>query len=133
MPASRYSIEAFEAGRIETDAFDHESHVYVAWLYVREYPLPEAIAKYTGALRRLTESLGVPEKYHATVTWFYLLQIAERRAAAPELDWAGFRDVNRDLFRRSPGLLARYYSADLLGSPRARSGFVFPDRAAAAV
>ena len=26
------SIEAFESGSIDAEAFDHESHVYIAWL-----------------------------------------------------------------------------------------------------
>ena len=74
------SIAAMESGDIDAATFDHESHVYLGWLYVREYPLTEAIGRFTGALRRLTEKLGVPGKYHDTISWFYLLLIAERRA-----------------------------------------------------
>ena len=31
---ARLSVVGFESGRIDIDAFDHEAHVYVAWLYL---------------------------------------------------------------------------------------------------
>ena len=72
------TIEQFESGQIEADLFDHEAHVYVAWLFVTTFELVDAIARFDSALRRLTARLGVPEKYHATITWFFLFLIAER-------------------------------------------------------
>jgi hypothetical protein len=40
---SELSIEALESGSIAAEAFDHESHVYVAWLYLERYSVSEAI------------------------------------------------------------------------------------------
>lgn len=129
---SNLSIASFESGRIDAAAFDHEAHVYMAWLYVREYPLAEAIGRYSAALRRLTASLGVPGKYHATITWFFLLLIAERGAADPDTGWEAFRAANADLLRRDDDIVRRYYSGQLLATRRARETFVLPDRAGAA-
>ena len=86
-----FSIDAFELGEIDPDAFDHQAHVYVAWLYLERFPLPVALEKFDAALRRLTVKLGIPGKYHATITWFYLLLIGERRADEPGADWFRFR------------------------------------------
>jgi len=122
------SIAALESGEIDAVEFDHEAHVYLGWLYVREYPLGEAIGRFTTALRRLTARLGVPGKYHDTISWFYLLLIAERRNAANEESWFAFRRNNDDLFNRDDNLLARHYSDELLWSDRARHSFVLPDR-----
>lgn len=36
------TIEHFESADIDPDQFNHEAHVYVAWLYVREYELAKA-------------------------------------------------------------------------------------------
>ena len=121
------SIAALEAGTIDAESFDHESHVYLGWLYVREFPLAEAIARFSQALQRLTTKLGVPGKYHDTVTWFYLLLIAERRAAADDDSWNSFRRNNEDLFSRDENILDRYYSSELLWSDRARQSFVLPN------
>jgi hypothetical protein len=122
-----FSVEAFERGEIDPDAFDDEAHVYVAWLYLERFPLPEALGKFDAALRRLTVKLGVPGKYHATITWFFLLLIAERRHADPGADWNRFRRQNADLVEDG-GLLGRYYSRRTLASDRARQSFVLPDR-----
>lgn len=126
---AQLTIDRFERGDIDAEDFDHEAHLYVAWLYLERYPVVDAIAKFSAALRSLTERLGVPDKYHATVTWFYLLLIAERRD--PGVDWAGFCARNPDLFDRSKNVLARYYRADTLASGRARARFVLPDLGAA--
>ena len=125
------SIAALESGDLDAAAFDHEAHVYLGWQYVREYPLSEAIGRFTSALRRLTIKLGVPGKYHDTISWFYLLVIADRRDQAQDDSWSAFRRDNEDLFSRDDNVLARYYSKDLLRSDRARRTFVLPDRRAA--
>ena len=121
------TIEAVERGDIDVESFDHEAHVLAAWRFIAEMPLPEAIERFSGALQRLTTALGVPGKYHGTVTWFYMLLIAERHR--PNEDWAEFRRANTDLF--APDLLSRYYTPECLGSDEARRGFVLPDRIAA--
>jgi hypothetical protein len=128
---STLTIDSFEAGRIDAAAFDHEAHVYLAWLYVREYPLAEAIERFSAALRRLTAALGVPGKYHASITWFFLVLINERDAAAPGTDWESFRTANKDLLSRDEDIVARYYTAQRLASRRARETFVLPDRTGA--
>ena len=121
------SVEAFEHGEVDADAFDHEAHVYVAWLYLERFPLPAALEKFDAALRRLTVKLGVPGKYHATITWFFLLLIGERRSVDPGADWRRFRRQNADLIEDG-GILGRYYSRQTLASDRARRTFVLPDR-----
>ncbi len=122
-----FTIDALERGEIDAEAFDHEAHVFAAWRFVSNLPLAEAIERFSSALIRLTRDLGVPEKYHGTVTWFYLLLIAER--ARPDQNWDAFRAANEDLFERD--LLARYYTPECLASDEARARFVLPDRLAA--
>ena len=121
------SVEAFERGEIDPDTFDHEAHVYLAWRYLERFPLPTALEKFDAALRRLTAKLGIAGKYHATITWFFLLLIAERRSEDPGSDWQRFRQQNADLIE-DKGILQLYYSRQVLASDRARQSFVLPDR-----
>jgi len=123
-----FSIEEFEASNIDPDRFDHEAHVYVGWLFVREFELSEAIAKFDAGLKRLVIALGAEGKYHATLTWFFLLLIAERVEANEP--WQAFRQRNTDLINNSKELLSRYYSEGHLFSERAREHFVLPDKLA---
>ncbi len=122
------TIADFEASRIDAEAFDHEAHVYMAWLYLQAFELVDAIARFDAALRRLTRQLGVPQKYHATITWLFLLLINERRRA--DEDWSSFRERNGELIENSRSTLERYYSEALLFSDDARQHFVLPDRLA---
>jgi len=124
------TVDAFENGAVDPDTFDHEAHVYVAWLYLERFPLLEAIANFDAALRRLTASLGIPGKYHATITWFFMLLIAERRDATPDSDWHRFRRDNDDLVSDGK-ILQRFYDSGTLASDRARQSFVLPDKLAA--
>lgn len=123
------SIEKFEAGDVDAERFDHEAHVHMAWLYVQTFDLADAIARFDSALRRLTKRLGVPGKYHATITWLFLVLINER--TRPGETWDEFRSRNQSLMRDSKTTLQRYYSEERLFSDAARAHFVLPDRLSA--
>ena len=95
--------------------------------------LAAAASAMSEGLRRYTAALGVPEKYHETVTLAWLFLINERRArcedAADRGGWQAFRRANPDLFAAGGRVLDRYYRPDTLASPLARRVFVLPDRA----
>ena len=120
-------VREFENGTIAPGEFSHESHIQVGWWYLQQYDLLEAITRFTAAIRHLTRKLGVVEKYHETITWFFLITIAERCQAAETQDWPSFKAANPDLFQWNPGLLQRYYSDERLQSGPARCMFVLPD------
>ena len=120
-------IARFEAGDVAAEEFTHTAHVYVAWLYLTERTLPDAIERYSSALKRLTRKLGVEGKYHETITWFYLIVIAERLSRGGVSDWADFAARNSDLLEQNAPLLARSYSQERLGSNLARHQFILPD------
>ena len=123
------TLDSFASGNIDADKFDHAAHIYVAWLSLEKWPLPEAIAYFTNALRRLTLKLGLPDKYHETITWFFMLLIHERRGEKQPTDWLSFRHEQADLFAGGDAsILHRYYSRQLLDSDHARRSFRLPDR-----
>lgn len=121
------TIEAFENLDIDPAQFDHTAHLYVAWSYLQTNELLTSIARYRKTLRRLTEKIGVPEKYHETITWFFLIAVAERTGRTTQGDWDAFAKNNSDLFTRHPSLVRRFYSAEQLNSDLARKMFVLPD------
>ena len=121
----QFSIEKFEAGQIDPEHFDHAAHVYVAWLYVNRYGADAGLPRFDRALRRLTERLGVPDKYHATITGFLLTLIAQR--VADNDTWSEFRTNNADLIVDCRSVLSSYYSDSCLNSLSARRQFVQPD------
>lgn len=113
--------------------FRHADHVEAAWCYLTLFGLPEAIARYSRALRAFAAAAGHPEKYHETITWAYMLLVNERMGAGGEETWSAFRERNPDLFVWPGGALARYYTSERLSSDAARRRFLLPDRLAGAM
>jgi hypothetical protein len=127
----QFSIESFEAGALDVEAFDHEAHIYIAWLYLEQLPVLQAGQRYADSLKQLTQSLGIPGKYHETITWFFMFLIDERRRNLAGKDWFSFMRENDDLFARGErNIVNRYYHPETLGSDSARRAFVLPDRLA---
>ena len=119
----------FEAGDEPPGGFHHREHVRVAWYYLKQAPLPEALVRFSSALRRFALARGKPGLYHETITTAFLLMINERLdGEARSLDWQGFAERNADLLTWKPSALDRYYRAETLASERARRIFVMPDR-----
>lgn len=121
------TIGEFEALEFDPERFDHEAHVFVAWSYLSQFDLLESISRYRKTLRRLTAMLGVPGKYHETITWFYMIAVAEHAEASKVTDWASFKSASPELFRRNPGIISDYYSRSRLMSEMARKKFILPD------
>ncbi len=120
------SIAEFERFDVDPDCFDHEAHLAIAWRYLDRYDEAVASVRFVAALRALTAHLGAPDKYHETITRFYLELIAERRHTNGGKDWNEFRSLNPDLLER--GLISRHYSPDRIESDEARVSYLPPDR-----
>ncbi len=125
-------IEEFEHSRAPDGSFHHADHIRVAFAYLSQYPVLEALQKFCDALQRFAAVQGNPGLYHETITWAYLFLIRERivRAGRPET-WEEFAAANPDLLtweRGTGGVLARYYRPETLASASARATFLLPDR-----
>lgn len=125
----REFVAAVESCAIACGDFHHADHVRLAWIYLRNHPLIDAIERFTRSLRGFAVHCGCAEKYHETITWAYLLLIHERmqRDDVPS-EWESFRAANADLFEWKPSVLERYYAPHTLRSDFARRVFVLPDR-----
>ena len=115
---------ALERGEIKD--FHHASHLHVAWVYLTESSsVQQAARKMRNTLRRFTASAGKPEKYHETITlfWVHLLSRAHAASRAERLE---------DVVHANPQLLEKnfplaYYSTERLFSDEARTSWVEPD------
>jgi len=114
-----------ERGEIPSD-FHHASHLQVAWVYLTEsLSVQEAANKMRQTLRRLAAVAGKPEKYHETITlfWVHLLARARTVSCARRLE---------DVVHANPQLLEKdfplaYYSSERLFSHEARASWMEPD------
>jgi hypothetical protein len=126
----REVIDRFESGNVPETGFHHADHVRLAFAYLRNYSVLRALEKFSAALKQFASRHGKTQLYNETITWAYILLIAERiaRCSAAELDWGHFAEQNPDLLVWRNGVLSRYYEDATLESDLARRAFVFPDK-----
>ena len=120
-------LHGFISTELPADQFHHEQHVRVAWMFVRDHGMPAALGEFSEAIKRFANAKGAHGLYHETITWAFLLIVAERVARKPADTWDAFKADNADLLSWQPSVLDRYYSKELLGSALARATFVMPD------
>lgn len=121
-------LARFEDASLPSEAFHHQEHVRMAWLFVTRDGMPAALNTFSAALRRFADSKGATALYHATITWAFLLVIHERHQRQPAATWTAFAAANPDLLVWKPSVLDRLYEPDTLRSDLARRVFVMPDR-----
>ena len=124
-------VSQFESGSLPPTGFHHTDHVRMAFAYLRQYPVLEALERFSTALRHFALSQGKPNFYHQTITWAYIFLIHERIARAGQAQsWEEFAQANPDLLTWNNGILTRHYTEETLQSDLAKRVFVFPDRCA---
>jgi hypothetical protein len=129
-------IIEFELGLGPGGSFHHADHIRVAFAYLSQYSVLEALQKFSTALQRFAAAQGKPHLYHETITWAYLFLIRERILRANHQQaWEEFAATNPDLLtweRETGGILGQYYQPETLASAAARATFLLPDKAVSA-
>jgi hypothetical protein len=121
-------INRFERKLTGNDAFHHADHVRLAFAYLAQYPVLEALGRFAIAVQRFAVARGKSQLYNETITYAYFFLIRERMARTTGTDWDEFARSNPDLLTWKDGILDRYYRCETLQSDFARSVFTFPDK-----
>ena len=115
-----------ERCEVPGDGFHHTSHLRVAWVYLAEPATTEEAAdRMAATLRRFAAAAGHPEKYHHTMTLFWVRRLAVEHATRPDASLD-------DILAHTPALLDKnlplaYYSPGRLFSEEARASWLDPD------
>ena len=110
------------------DAFHHADHVRLAFAYLSEYPVLQALDRFAAALKGYAAARGKSQLYNETITHAYFFLIREHMARTRATEWDEFALANADLLLWKGGILSRYYQEATLQSDLARSVFLFPDK-----
>ena len=116
---------AFESGTLAPDAFDHASHLRVAFALLGRRPFLEACIAMREGLRALARRAGKEGLYHETITIAFMSLVLARVREGPAADGHAFVAAHPELSER--GLLACHYRAATLQSVAARERFVLAD------
>ena len=124
----------FTAGVIPATSWTHAAHICVGTWHVARFGPDEALRRLRAGIRRLNESHGTGNSptrgYHETITAAYVRLIGAYLDGCP--DDLTLADRARRLLAGPLGareVLLRFYSRELLFSPRARADWVEPDLA----
>jgi hypothetical protein len=115
-------LARFEAHKLHH--FSHRDHLRMAFAYARRGGVQAAI---DGArrIRGLAADLGLPGKYHDTLTVGWARVVAHHAVDSAPIPFDTFITRHPQLLRRD--LLSSHYSDELLFSEAARAAFVEPD------
>lgn len=106
--------------------FSHREHLHMAWSYVQRDGMPKGAEQAVAFIRHVAARHGGADKYHETVTRFWVYAMALAIAAAPRSD-----DFEQ-LLANNPHLTdkhlpAQYWTDELLRSREAKAVWVEPD------
>lgn len=119
-------LNQFENLSLSPDDFNHRGHLWLGWLYVRDYELGEASKKLTQGIRDFANSLGAANKFHFTLTTTFACAIKSRFKEGQSFE--EFLLENEDLKTNPISLVETHYSQELLRSSEAREKLVPPNR-----
>jgi hypothetical protein len=119
-------------GSLAPHVFDHRCHVAAAWAAMRRHGVRAGAERFRRALHAFVTHLGVPGKYHVTITEAFLRLIANELrhdAAEPRWDvaWESFDRRAGYLMEPSRAVLAPFYSQARINSTAAQLRFLKPD------
>src|SRR5213592_1115384 len=91
---------ALERGELKD--FHHASHLHVAWVYLTESSsVREAASKMRNTLHRFAAAAGKPEKYHETITLFWVHFLSRVRADSGAEPVEGIVHANPQLLEKN--------------------------------
>jgi hypothetical protein len=128
-------LRRFESRDLPRELWTHRAHVKVAFLYLREHPWEEAIARLRTGIQALNAANHVPEGpqegYHETTTVAFArliaATIAAYGAAFPTPTADAFCDTHPHLLNKH--ILRLFYSPQQRLHPEAKHRFIEPDLA----
>jgi hypothetical protein len=122
----REFLRAFFDLSLDHSAFHHRDHLRLAWLVVRREGPMAAEETVAAGIRRYAAAHGHGDRYHDTMTRFWVRLVAHALAAGPPI-----ADLDA-LLAAHPLLLdprtpLRHWSRDALFAPDARAAWRPPD------
>jgi hypothetical protein len=118
-------LGAFTTGQIANHDFHHRDHLRLAWIQIRRLGLPRASEAVTTAIRQFAARHGHGDRYHETMTRFWVRVVAMGIARHPRLPFDELLAAEPHLLDKN--LPYRHWSHELMGSDEARQGWVEPD------
>jgi hypothetical protein len=123
--ADEQFLAAFEAGKIANQDFHHRDHLRLAWIQIRRLGLEQASDAVTGGIRRFAAHHGHADRYHETMTRFWVRAVGMGINRHTTLAFDDLLAAESHLLDKN--LPYRHWSRERIGSDEARRHWVEPD------
>ena len=118
--------DQFKKATLDPKLFSHEAHLRLAWIYINNEGLDEAISKTTHQLKNFVTTLGALDKYNETVTVAAVKAVYHFWLKSDSKTFQDFILENPRLKTDFKTLLAAHYDIDIFNSEIAKSSFLEP-------
>jgi hypothetical protein len=119
-------LRLFHEGALSGDEFRHRGHLRLAWLVLSRHPRDVAERIVASEIRRFAVANGASNRYHGTLTRFWVRLVGHAMENAPEA-----RNIDELLgvfpFLLDKSLPYRHWRGETFNSDPARTGWVEPD------
>src|SRR5713101_1320478 len=121
-------LSLFHDANLPSEEFRHKGHLRLAWLVLSHHRMDEAESIVAREIQRFALANGAPNRYHDTLTRFWVRLVSHVMEHAPE---AGSIDATlaKFPFLLDKTLPYRHWLGETFNSDRARAGWVEPDLA----
>jgi hypothetical protein len=119
-------VQVFMQGALPATQFHHRDHLRLTWLLVRRLGPGPAGGEVAAGIRRFAAHHGQADKYHETVTRFWVRIVGHMAGARPDIaDFEEFLSAFPQLLDK--GLPYRHWRRETMSSALARALWVEPD------
>lgn len=119
-------LRCFMDCTLPNDRFHHRDHLRLVWLLTRRLGAEQAAIETAAGIRRFAAAQGHTQKYHETMTQFWLRLVAHLIRQRPEIqDFERFIAAYPQLMDKH--LPLRHWRSDTMFGQTARATWVEPD------
>ncbi|UII23450.1 hypothetical protein [Fulvivirga ligni] len=119
--------EAFSNCSLNPSVFNHEAHLRLAWIHIRNYGIEVALLTIPTQLKAYVKHLGAEDKYNATLTHAAVKAVYHFMLKSYFADFQAFIEGFPRLKTSFKDLMAAHYGFDIYNSAEARKEFLEPD------
>ena len=123
-------VSKFEESSLTGEEFHHLEHLQVAWYYICNESLIVAKEKFHRGVLALVAKLDAEDKYHRTLTDFFLDYLAHLRFYLGTNEWSKVEAQCPLIINDAKQIIGFYYSDEVIWSESARTSFIEGDKIA---
>ncbi len=118
---------AFSSLLFPPNLFSHEAHLRLAYIYLRQGTLEEAIDKTRTAITRFVDHVGAEGKYNETVTVASVKLLHRMIAESSTHHFKDFIAEHPELLSDFKNIIRSYYTTHIFVNERAKREFIEPE------